>query len=538
MQSPRELGLPYDQWRTGQRLAIRTGVKPKTEHVIIQAPTGSGKSGIACGIAKLGAGRSAILTATNGLLSQYTNLVPWLVPIKGMRNYECLSALTEHKKHFRLVRHGSVINCDDGPCHAGESCLRKDSGCLYFDQRKAAMGSAYPLTNYAYWLAINRGPQGLGYVDRILCDEAHALPEELMAAYRIEIPRWLIKEKHPRTVQRWREWGAKISDQLDRQARAKDQEGARYQRLKETIGKLQGINETEWAWDTTEHSVNFEPCIPRLLLPALSQIPHPDDAKRYLTPPDQREKDWDGPHPKVTCQSKVYLSATITPATLTLLGLDAAAVTFHAMPSRFPVARRPLYLVDCIRVDHHMDDTKFAWWMRTIDEIIGKRLDRKGIIHTVSYARQQEILSASKHHGIMLAPRSAGELMQTIERFKTMPGPAILVSPSVTTGFDFPMETAEYQIIAKVPFPDTRSAMVSARIAATAGYREHLTMQTLVQTYGRIVRSDIDQGETFIVDNHASWFLKANADLAPSYFTEAIQRVKRAPPPLPKLRAA
>jgi Rad3-related DNA helicase len=47
-----------------------------------------------------------------------------------------------------------------------------------------------------------------------------------------------------------------------------------------------------------------------------------------------------------------------------------------------------------------------------------------------------------------------------IEQFKKSKDPIILVSPSVTTGFDFPYEECQFQIIGKVPWPDTSSAVM------------------------------------------------------------------------------
>lgn len=501
------MGLPFDSWRPGQRLAIRTALHAKTRHVVLQAPTGAGKSTIAAALMQLDNRRSITLTGTKGLQEQYRNSYDWMYDIRGMGNYECLAASDTFKKLFVYRR--DTIMCDEGPCKSGRACTLHDSGCTYFDAYRGALASQTTLTNYSYLLAMRRFGRGLGGAHRLILDEAHALPEELMSACRIEIPCGMIDGNPPETWKHWTQWAAQMLHELRPQGETEDVRQRRT-KLIDSLTQLGSINET-WAWDVVGETVVFEPTIPRLLFSALA-----DDA---------------------TCRSLVYLSATITPATLKLLNIDPRTVTFQEMRSRFDVKRRPIYLVDTVRVDHKMSGDGIRFWLNRIDKIIKQRLDRKGVIHTVSYGRMYDILKGSSHSGIMVAPRSASELTATVERFRKMRAPAVLISPSVTTGWDFPYTDCEYQILAKVPFPDTRSNIAKARIAATEGYREHITMQAIVQAAGRGMRADDDQCETFIIDNHAVWFLPMarQMGLSPQWFSEAVHRVKAPPPPSTRL---
>lgn len=143
----------------------------------------------------------------------------------------------------------------------------------------------------------------------------------------------------------------------------------------------------------------------------------------------------------------------------------------------------------------------------------------------------------SQHRGIMIAG-SGSDLTNAIEQFRRAKPPALLVSPSIEEGFDFPYTDCEYIAIPKMPFPDTRSAIMRARIKATDRYRDHLTMKRLVQASGRGMRAKDDQCEVAIFDNHARWFLWRNSDLAPQSFLDAITYTKgmRLPRPLPKLK--
>jgi ATP-dependent DNA helicase DinG len=514
MNTPRELGLPFDDWRPGQRLAIRTALHSKTRHTVIQSPTGSGKSTIAAALSMLTDERTAILTATKGLEDQYSGTFPFLYDVRGMSNYECLAARDELKSYF-TVRHfvasarrrGSAMpTCEDGPCRSGIPCSLKENGCLYFDRYRGALASVTPLTNYPYWMAMRRFAKGLGPCRRVILDEAHALPEQLMNNCRIELRLALVDGNLPTTHARWRSWATAKLDSLKPENEAQDDVRVRRRQLTESLEQITQIDHT-WAWDVLDDRVVFEPVIPRLLLP-------------YLFDP-------------ATAQQVVYLSATITPATLRLLDIPPEDITFKVMRSRFPVERRPVYLVESCRVDHKMGDIDRAHWLGRIDKIIRKRLDRRGIIHTVSYQRAQDILAASEYRGMMIAPRRASELAAAVAAYRAAKPPVILLSPSVVTGWDFPYRDCEYQILAKTPFPDTRSAIARARIEATEGYRDHLTASAIVQAAGRGMRAEDDQCETFIVDDHSRWFIRQanNQEMLPAWFTEAIQWVAQPPPP-------
>jgi Rad3-related DNA helicase len=146
-------------------------------------------------------------------------------------------------------------------------------------------------------------------------------------------------------------------------------------------------------------------------------------------------------------------------------------------------------------------------WVDRIDRIIAGRLDRKGIIHTKSYQRARVVQALSKYSNVMLLhdSKSAREI---IDRFKRSPSPCVLVSPSVEEGYDFIGDLARYQIIAKVPFMDTRSALAKARSTEDKDWVYYEASQSIVQMHGRIVRAMDDFGETFIVDEHFTWFRK------------------------------
>lgn len=497
LQTPHELGLPYATWRPGQRLALRTILHAKTSWVIVNAPTGSGKSAIAAALSTLAStDRHVILTATKILQDQYDTF-EHLTDLRGASNYPCLASEDELKDWFPIRRRRTVM-CDDGPCHLGVECTLRKGGCEYYDAREAFTAAQSGKTNYATWLVNRFVGGGLGDARWLICDEAHELIEQLCGACRVEIPHSLVDGwKTPRT---WREWQRWAEDALQRLSPHEDSDHrVKRARLERYLKLLCKIDET-WAWDMGDQGWTFEPTVPTDLLPTLQSFP--PDAQRRV----------------------VLLSATITPSLLHVLGIASEDITYFELPSSFPLDRRPVYFRPYARADYRSmqrEDVQQAF-MRGIDEVCEDRDDRRGLVHSVSFARGRFIVerSTQAHRMILHEPRQP--LADVLRRFRGAGPTAILVSPSITTGVDFPHDDARFQILPKLPFPDQRSNIMKARLRSTPRYSDLFTMTTLVQACGRINRAEDDWGETVVTDGHVDWWYRRNRDLAPEWFDEAV----------------
>ena len=513
MKSPDDLGLPWVDWRPGQRTAIRQVLKSKAKTVVVQAPTGSGKSAVALGVMKLDPRRSLLLTATKGLQDQYGQLAgPWLNDVRGMNNYACIAALDEFRDRYPSKAYAQRVTCDRGLCRIHLQCTLKERGCTYFDAYRNAVGRNWVSTSYAYYFASLLHGRGLGAAARVIGDEGHSLEEQLALATQIRIPAGEVRGAAPRTIAKWRQWAEAELGQVRKvqDARGELEEKLHVKSREERLTALRRLDDA-WAVERTDQGYVFEPIDVRPLAPTL--------------------------HKNVG--QVVLMSATITPATVEALGLGAN-VEYITLPMRFPLERRPVYLVDGGRIDYRATPETLAWWLTRMDQIFAARSDRKGLVHTVSYDRMAHIAGASEHRHRMIICQNSRELPAALAKFRAMSqaSGAIFVAPNVATGFDFPYTDCEYQVIAKVPFPNTRSAIAKARVQQVSEYRERATMQTLVQAIGRGMRAADDACETFIVDEHARWFMKPGgvaSKYAPSHVLDAVVVTNRLPTPPSRL---
>jgi ATP-dependent DNA helicase DinG len=231
----------------------------------------------------------------------------------------------------------------------------------------------------------------------------------------------------------------------------------------------------------------------------------------------------------------VLMSATVNEYTAMLLGLPTSPMATEVLdyPSPFPLVNRPVYVVGRTKIDRNTNQRQTQRWLNTINTITRARRDRKGIIHTVSYNRQQALKDGFEFASDpgTFYPTSTG-LVATMRTFKAAKAPAILVSPAVTTGYDFPYRECDFQIIGKVPFPDSRSNLWRERITQHRKFPFYQAWQTIIQAAGRGVRAPDDRCESFIVDWHFKWLHDGYGQFAPKWFLDAIQWPRHIPKPI------
>lgn len=516
--SPNSLGLPPDftGWRQDQFEAVLNS-QASTKPIIAQAmPTGVGKSLALVTDAILSGGRSLILTANKNLQDQYEKTFSsCTLDVRGQQNYPCL-ALTPGGEHYAAyLSPGATV--EEGPCHFGEGCSLLLGGCLYYDRIRAARQENIVVTNYDLILSVNRYTEGLGRFDFIACDEAHEVPEKLASSMAAQVTDWearnllkcsLFPSDDPFY---WAGWAARYRGQVTRTIENYKQSGpefrSRLKALNNIKRTLDQMSQADGGWivEVAKDKVRVEPIWPH-------QFVQP-----YLL---------------AGAKKTVFASATIRPKTLNLLGL--ADFDFFEYPSPFPVSSRPVWYVPTVRMRYGMEYDDELRWVRAVDQIIARRLDRNIIIHTVSYARQKFLLAHSRYADRMLA-NSREDTAATLQAFKDSPDPRILVSPSADTGVDFPGVECETVIIIKVPFPDTSSKIYKARSEADKEYGPYVAAQTIVQMAGRGMRSETDRCETIILDSTFGFLLRDYSHLFPQWFLTAVRRSDTLPVPLQKL---
>jgi Rad3-related DNA helicase len=559
---PNLIGAPikYDKWRNMQAEAVLAATDSTKRFIVQCAPTGFGKSLVYVSQAILTSARAVILTSTKALQSQlYGDFAEsGLIEIKGLNAYECIEGDSAgrfgdfRREGFRADR-GMPMACDEAPCQSGAFCPRREGGCFYYDAYRKACNpdSKLIVTNYAYWMSIHKWGEGLGNVDLLILDEAHSALDELGGFIGTELRQAEIESVLPTLdggatllqpgadVLDWVSWASfwvgRANNELDRiKAAIKESErtgtnktgervnfGAlrrardlrRLTSKLDTIAGMKGDWIVDWTEDRHRHPVvKFDP----------------------VWPGAYAEKNLFLGVPKV-----VMVSATVRPETAHMLDIKPQDMDFREYPSSFPVKNRPIIYLPTAQMNRNSEKDSITEITKRSDQIIGRRLDRKGLIQTVSYQRARTIYLNSEYRSRMLI-HDPSNTRDIIEQFKKSKDPLILISPVLGTGYDFPYDQAEFQILIKVPFPVTTNKVVKARVDRSPKYKDFITSIELVQMAGRIVRAEDDTGETFILDSDFGWWYfgarNNGKGLCPKWFVDAVREEKTLGPALPKLR--
>lgn len=528
---PSDLGLPpkFAKFNVNQKEAILAAVCSDKRFVVINAPTGVGKSLIAMGITQM-LGRGLYLTHTKPLQAQLMDdfAVMGMKELKGQNNYPCL--------HFDDGTRKKLPTCDDGPCHAKFDCELRDRGCYYYDALRAAGKSELVVENYSHWMTLNRysEPGILGKFDVLICDEAHDANDILAEFVKVELDRFEVKRltgadlPWGANMEEWVEWA--LEEGLPRIRARRDAAIATNAMFSEGISVVKALNNLEGNVLHLSKAHNWkrtDAADPAVWIPgATNDWIIEEDADRVTFQPV-----WASGYaenyifnfiPKV-----VLVSATVTTRDAQYLGITRNQLDFFEYPSPFLRKNRPVFVVPTVPMRYGMTDGEVKLWLNQIDRIVekeavGRKL--KGIIHAVSYDRAKLIKDRSKHRDIMII-HDKRDVRATVDKFKEMAGPAVLISPSVGTGYDFPGDDCRFQIIAKLPFIDQQPAIIQARMKLDRNYTNHVALVALIQMVGRGVRSSSDWCRTYIIDDQWYWFSRAVNKMIPKWFKVAIIKV-------------
>lgn len=522
--SPPELGLPaqFTDFREEQIPAVEAICNTSARTFLGSMPTGFGKSLVIAAAAKALGMRTVVVTGTKALQEQYLRdfREMGMVDIRGKANYPC--ALVPHT----TCKQGGSSNCP----------LVKGGGCTYESARDCARGADLIVTNYAYWVRSLEYPErGLhsmeSPVEMLVLDEGHRAVEELSKCLQKSLREtWLTTArlssypKDSEEISTWVKWAHLQTESVEaaRRSLSKSYREAKsplrltqlqqLEDLQESLESMCRMDSNRWVCEQRKGTNygrvwDFHPIWPAQF------------AERYL---------FGG------IEKLVIVSATLRPMTAGMLGLAKESYEFREWPRIFPPQYAPVYHYSpgkLTRLKFNSSDEDLERWLGRIDDILEKRNDRKGIIHTVSYARQQYLLANSRWRSRFIANTSdpdSPSALEVVETFRASSEPLVLVSPSVGTGWDFPGSQAEFAIIAKIPFPEMKSKLMKARIEKNKRYPMYLAMQELVQSAGRVNRTPSDRAEVFMVDDSVKWFWYQNKSLAPAWF--GYREIKEMPP--------
>jgi len=206
-------------------------------------------------------------------------------------------------------------------------------------------------------------------------------------------------------------------------------------------------------------------------------------------------------------------------------GLDIKLTTYKEMNSPFDIKKRPIFYIKGIgKMTFKEKEITFNKQIKIIEKILKKYKNKKGIIHTTNYEIANWIKDKIKDKRLMF--HKSDDRDKIYDKFIKSKKPMVMVSPSMITGISLNDELSRFAIIVKIGYPNISSNKIKSRQQSNRDWYNFSTISSLIQAYGRIIRSNDDYGDTFILDDSFSNVLKYNSKYLPRYFTNAIKVLK------------
>lgn len=499
-----ELSFPFDNMRPVQK-----GIFEKIEEylknsnitdIIIDAPTGCGKSGIAIA-SLLKSPNGYLVTANKALQNQYASEFPWLSDLRGKSNYMC--------------RFYADHTCKSSPCQktadSRKQCKNECGGCDYGTAKRRALSiNHYSLMNMHTAISYSvYVPSAMESRSVLVIDEAHALPEVIASSVGLSLslksltPYGINEIPYYTSPKSYASWLTSVHEVINEDEDI-DEDGEQLaHKIIHIVSKLSSDN---IALDY-ERDINDKDIITVLKM-------HPIRVEEY--------------YDKIKAKGdlRIHLSATILgyETYCNMLGIKKENVAIIRVGSPFPKEIRPIITSHTVgSLNMSTINSLMPKIVNNIEHLLNHYHDQRGIIHGVTYSICNNIYDklSYKNKSRILFPRSAKEQAECLKKHKESKN-TILLSPSMTEGIDLKGDLSRIQIMVKTPYPYLGDPILLKRKEIYYGYYESLTATTIMQAYGRSVRDVNDYCHTYLLDQNFINFIRSNKGIFPSWFLEAI----------------
>lgn len=526
--------FPFPSYRPHQRETInkiQECLAAGTKDIIVEMPTGSGKSPVAIS-AGLWSSNAYCLTSQKVLQDQYIrdflDKEGYEVSVlKGRGNYEC---------NFL----GSPAMCNECYEPARKKCY-KEGTCLYQNTKRRTALSTIALMNYAYFLnVIECDPSELFKPRKLLImDEAHNVESELLNQTEFLLSEFMFKRVGYITnvptydelsdYQRWIEDNIDLIQKMLGQ-KTDDLETLNLKRMRYDRASTAFLKFSTDASELTSQIEELDRLVRRMKL-FLSTLKTVEwiftvekteklQMKKVVFRPLTVDMFAEDSILKFG-EHRIYMSATIldSKSFCKSLGINRDEAVFIRVPSTFPSHNRKIYFTNTgyMNIDNISDTLPNV--ARDVKRALDYHKLEKGVIHCNSYKISQYIENNCIDSRLIFHDSISRQKM--LEKFLTSTEPLVLVSPSMTEGIDLKDDLARWEIIVKIPYLYIGDKQIARRMKVDPEWYTWQTCLTLVQSYGRIFRSENDWGTAYIFDSGARSFIKRNSDILPDWFLEA-----------------
>ena len=526
-----------------------------TETVVIEAPTGSGKTDIAKTVAMymtrdfetvrrqasgepdpsmmMSSAQAHMVTSMKMLQDAYLKTAGEVVLLKGKSNYVC--AKDPRDSLSLLDSAGYEFTCSDADMfYGGKGC--EDRKCPYLAARALAHDRPLALHNFDSFLSqvclgkVFPHPRAL-----ITVDEAHNVEDKIISFSAVEVNssmlqaiglKWEPLVNEPDSGPWLIDINAKVAAlatlarteisnlRVIYQGSNRPADGKRIRTLSKTLKICDDIVQRSQRYLSSVDAKKGKPLRWIVDFDTESTRFEPVQGGRFVR---EALLKWG--------RKQLLLSATFLDgdnAYSHALKLRPGTTKKFAVPSTFPADRRPVIKRYIGNMGYRDFEANGPLLASELAKIVDENPGRRGVIHCTSYAIAEKLRLSLKSPRLVWHGKDDREAVvkQFLSRGKA--ADAVLVGVGLTEGYDFAGDLCRFQVLIKIPYPFP-SKRLKARAESDPRHMDWRTCLTLVQTYGRGMRSADDYCNTYVLDDRFDRFVKVNKGQLPGWFLESIR---------------
>lgn len=542
--------FPYPEYRDYQREALFAASTALFEdgydNVVLNLPTGIGKSGINVTLAEL-ADDAFITTPQKALRSQLendTDLNNLYSTLRGRADYFCPVAAQERPSGENNCKTCKVNN------DSSQSCLNQD-GCTYWRSKVDAMADTTAVLTFSYLIidgflpekvrrTIGEGDETqevvtqISFTDRelLVVDECHKLESQVASLHagisvsEYSLPEDIVRDT-PTEIELPEEKVATFADVEDELQNVYDRAQNYIQEVAVSVPAddpdlqdcISFCEKFEWCREQAKKGRDW--VIDKEEIVVGSETSHsikiiPVDVDEFL-----KDHVWNRAEKRVLSTATMPFSNSPS-RWLSRLGLDPSSTKVIQYPMPFPKENR------LIKTNTTIDRMSRGRFEENLDKVIEKLrlISRKhsgenGLIHTTSYSRARELYEPLSKNAMLHKGSDDRDLSQQIYEWQQSDAD-MFFSPAAMDGVDLPGEKCRWQALVKVPYPNLgnpRTKYLTKERGNEDLYMER-TSQQIQQSVGRGVRNQEDQCTYYVLDKSFS-DVREKAEF-PDWFEEAI----------------
>jgi Rad3-related DNA helicase len=507
----------FREYRETQKAALDFIINSKKKFIVIEAPTGSGKSLIGMAAGQLT--KSFIYTVhSKPLQVQLQSDFPEASILFGRTNYPCSMI--------------SRLTCGECPLTDPlKSCI---TGCPYKKLKKETIASKFRVLNYAYLLTEANYVGKFSKQGMIVIDEADSLENVLYNFVSIAIAESTLKslnlsfpkhktEESENLVEEWREWAIVVRRKIDNKIR----------NLKKIFDHMDSI-ETDEDRNLVNQLERYSGISSKLSI-FIMNIDHTWQSEikegfrggkvmhfkpLWLTPALTYSSLWRH------ADRFILMSATFPPKDVLakMFGITATDIDYLTLPSAFPVENRRCIVSPVADLTYDTQVRETPKIISAVKKILALHPGEKGLIHTINYRLRDAIMQQIED--IRLVTHDPFNKQQILDAFRASDQPLVLVSPSSERGLSLEDSQCRFIILCKAPFLSLGDKAVKAR--KNSGQIGRLwyvadMLLTVVQAMGRGVRHENDFCVSYLLDERIASSMRQQTTLMPPWFRDALE---------------